>query len=98
MQYAIDGKVKKSLAKLSDIIDIELVGHGYVLESSTGLWTALYGKEKRPIPFAYRLAGTYKGRIILLYGNSYYFIDFNKLLAGLNKLEEKTPDLFTRSR
>ncbi len=97
MQYNIDGKVKKSLAKLPDIIDIELVGQGYLLETSKGLWTARYGTEKRPIPFAYRLAGTYKGRILLQYRNSCYFIDMNKLFAGLNKLEEKTPDLFTRS-
>jgi len=97
IQYSIDSKSKKSLAKLADIVDIELAGQGYIVESSKGLWAAPYGKEKRAIPFSYQLGGVYKGRILLKYRDAYYFIDMNKMFAGLNKLAEQTPDLFTGS-
>lgn len=96
MQYAIGSKEKKSLAKLTDIVDIELVGQGYIVESSKGLWAARYGMEKKPIPFAYQLGGGYKGRILLKYRNAYYFIDMNKMLAGLKKIGEQSPGLFIK--
>ncbi len=95
MQYTIDSKGKKSVAKLADIVDIELTDQGYLLETKTGLWTAAYGKDRIRIPFSYELAGRYKGRIILKYMNAYYFIDMKKMFSVLKKLTEKTPDLFT---
>ncbi len=98
MQYSIDTKAKKSLAKLPDIIDIELTSQGYVLESAAGLCAAEYGKERKRIPFSYTLAGKYKGRVLLQYRDSYYIIEMKKLFAGLAKLSEKTPDLFTATK
>jgi hypothetical protein len=98
MQYSIDSKSKKSLGKLSDIIDIELASQGYVLESSTGLWAAEYGKDARRIPFSYKLGGKYKGWVLLQYRDVTYFIDMKKLFSGITKLMEKTPDLFASSK
>lgn len=98
MQYSIDSKAKKSLGKLTDIIDIELASQGYVLESSTGLWAAEYGKNARRIPFPYKLGGTYKGRVLLQYRDITYFIDMKRLFSGIDRLMEKTPDLFTASK
>jgi hypothetical protein len=95
MQFSIGSKEKKSLAKLTDIVDIELTAPGYILESTTGLWVSEYGKEKRKIPFPYKLAGKYKGRVVLQYRDTSYIIELNKLFAGLSKLMEKTPDLFS---
>ncbi|HOT43255.1 MAG TPA: hypothetical protein PLM53_01045 [Spirochaetota bacterium] len=98
MQYAIDTKAKKSLGKLTDIIDIELTSQGYVLESSTGLWAAEYGKDARRIPFSYKLGGSYKGRVLLQYRDVSYFIDMKRLFSGIATLMEQTPDLFAPSK
>lgn len=98
MQYSIDTKTKKSLGKLTDIVDIELTGQGYVLLTSTGLWVSEYGKERKRIPFSYDLAGKYKGRVLLSYKDTYYFIDMKKMLGSLAKLSEKTPDLFSKTK
>lgn len=96
IQYSLDSKTKKSLTRLTDIIDIELTGQGYVIHSATGLWASEYGKERIRIPFSYELAGKYKGRILFAYKDKYYFTDMKKLITGLKKLSEKTPDLFLK--
>ena len=94
MRYQLDSKSKKSIKKFSDIRDIELTSQGCVWESSTGLWFSGYGKESVRVPFSYLLAGNYKGRVLLQFGERYYFIDMKRMSAALAVLREKTPDLF----
>ena len=98
IQYSIDSKTKKSLGKFTDIVDIELTGQGYILQTSTGLWVSEYGKERKRIPFSYDLAGKYKGRVLLSHNDTCYFIDMKKMLMSLAKLSEKSPDLFSKPK
>lgn len=93
MQYSIALKTKKSIEKFTDIVDIELTGKGYVLETSKGLYAAEYGKEKIFVPFFYQLAGKFRGRIILKYKDAYYIINSKRLFTSLNKLKERIPAL-----
>lgn len=98
MQYTIAAKKKTSIAKLNDIVDIELAVGGYLWENRSGLWAADYGKDKIRIPFPYQLAGTYKGRVLLKSKDYCYFIDMKKLFVQLNNLKKKAPDLFDEEK
>jgi hypothetical protein len=98
MQYTNNSKKKTSIAKLTDISDIELAVQGYLWENRSGLWAAEYGKDRIRIPFPYQLAGTYKGRVLLKYKDYCYFIDMKKLFVHLNNLKKKAPDLFDEEK
>lgn len=95
MRFDIGTKTKKSLARFIDLVDIEPVAAGYVCETGGGLWTALYGADRKRIPFPYELSGSYKGRALLHYKGVYYFIDMKRLNAGLETVLEHAPGLFT---
>ena len=98
MQYMMSAKKRNSIAKLNDIMDIELAVGGYLWENRAGLWAAEYGKERTRIPFPYQLAGTYKGRVLLRYKDYCYFIDMKKLFIHVNSLKNKAPDLFDEEK
>ena len=92
-QYDIASKSKKTLASFADLVDIVPAARGYVCETSAGLFTALYGSDRKRIPFAYKLAGSYKGRVLLQYKGTYYFIDMARLHEGLGRVGERAPEL-----
>jgi hypothetical protein len=94
-RFDLSTKDKKLMTGFTDLVDFVPGAGGYVCETSTGLFTALYGNERKRIPFAYELAGLYKGRVLLHYKGSYYFIDMARLHEGLKKIAERAPDLLT---
>lgn len=95
MRFDLSSRTKKSLALFTDLVDIELVASGYINETSKGIWTALYGKDRKRIPFRYELSGSYKGRALLRYRGNYYFIDMLRLNEGLRRIIERAPGLKT---
>jgi len=94
IQYALDQMKKKSIARFSDIVDIELTSAGYVYESRDGLGASEYGKDKTIIPFTYRLSGRYRDTVLLKYRDIYYIADLKKMFAGLKRLKDQAPELF----
>jgi hypothetical protein len=98
VQYTVSSKKKNPIAKLDDIMDIELAVGGYLWENRNGLWAAEYGKDRVRIPFSYQLAGTYKGRVLLRYKNYCQVIDMKKLFIHLYSLKNKAPDLFNHEK
>jgi hypothetical protein len=98
IQYTVPTKKKKTIAKLNDIMDIELAVGGFLWENQSGLWAAEYGKDRVRVPFSYQLAGTYKGRVLLAYKNYCHIIDMKKLFMHLDLLKIKAPDLFNTEK
>ena len=96
-QLDIASKAKKTLAGFTDLVDIVPAARGYVCETSAGLFTAQYGSDRKLIPFAYKLAGLYRGRALLHYNGTYYFIDMKRLQSGLDKVSDRAPELMTAS-
>jgi len=94
IRFSRSAKNKKTIRKFSDIRDIELTPTGCLWENGDGLWVAEYGKEETRVPFAYLIAGKYKGRILLQYGRTCYFIQMDKLLGALSALKEKASGLW----
>lgn len=94
MQYNIPHKKKKSMAKLPEIEDVELVSSGYILQNKDRLFGSRYEMERFAIPFTYQLSGTYRGRVVLRHKDTYNIIDINKLFTGIEILRSKIPDLF----
>ncbi|HOD13447.1 MAG TPA: hypothetical protein PLA65_00885 [Spirochaetota bacterium] len=92
-RFDLSSKTKKSLARFTDLVDIEPAASGYVCETSEGLWTALYGKDRTRIPFPYELAGSYRGRVLLHYRGAYYFMDMGRLNDGLGRVLDRVPEL-----
>jgi hypothetical protein len=92
-RFDLASRAKKSLARFTDLVDIEPAASGYVCETNEGLWTALYGKDRMHIPFPYELAGSYRGRVLLRYKGAYYFMDMGRLNKGLSRVLEKLPEL-----
>jgi hypothetical protein len=94
MRFDITAKAKKSVTGFADLADIVPAATGYVCETTgTGLWTALYGSDRKRIPFAYELAGAYRGRVLLHYKGVYYIIEMARLHEGLQKIMERAPEL-----
>jgi hypothetical protein len=94
-RFDLSTKGKKPITGFSDLVDIVPAAGGYVCETSAGLFTALYGSERKRIPFAYKLAGLYKGRVLMHYRGTYYFIDMKRLHEGLARIAERAPGLMT---
>jgi hypothetical protein len=98
VRFDIATKAKKSITGFTDLTDIVPAATGYICETSTGLWTALYGNDRQRIPFTYELAGSYNGRVLLHYKGVYYIVEMARLHAGLQKIMERAPELFTASK
>jgi hypothetical protein len=94
VRYDIENKSKKTIAKFTDLIDIECTAIGYIFENKAGLWCAEYGKNPIRVPFRYQLSGRFMGRVILKYGNSYRIVNMQNMFAGLNKLYKSAGELF----
>ncbi len=93
VRWDIAARTKKSLTRFTDLVDIEPVASGYVSETSEGLWTALYGKDRMRIPFSYELAGSCRSRVLLRYKGACYFMDMLRLNEGLKRVLERVPEL-----
>jgi hypothetical protein len=95
--YNLEQKKKQTVARLDDIVDIELAPEGFLYENKKGIWASEYRQSTIKIPFSYQLAGKYGDKVILKYQDAYYIINMEKMFNGLRKMQEQVPALFAIS-
>ncbi len=96
-KYSITKKSIQTLAKLKDIIDIEFLRTGLLLENNDGLGFLLYSsKNREDLHFNYKLAGSCNGYPLLQSKDEIHVADMDKLYNKLKFIKNEAPAIFLK--
>ena len=83
----------KLIRTFDDIIDIELLERGFVVENKKGISFSDYNSTLGVV-FAYRLFGRVNDEVLLKYDDRIYAAELNVINDELKALKKKKPELF----